>query len=148
MDGIVGGSVDWEWKDVRGSGSKRIIRLDQRESSWPVESRRNSSVRETARFSFAMGEREERNGCGEAGEEQERSRRTGFGERRRGYWLRRKERERESGAGAPWRQMRASFIGSVWLGCSLAVRDYETPKVPGTLTIRLLKDSLPAKVTY
>lgn len=49
--------------------------------------------------------------------------------------------ERRSGAGAPWKQMRVSFIGSVWLGCSLAVRDYETPKVPGTLTIRLLKDS-------
>ena len=47
-----------------------------------------------------------------------------------------------------WRQMGASFIGSVWLGCSLAVRDYETPKVPGTLTIRLLKDSRPVKVTY
>lgn len=51
-------------------------------------------------------------------------------------------------AGAPWKQMRASFIGSVWLRCSLAVRDYETPKVPGTLTIRLLKDSPVVKVTY
>ena len=67
----------------------------------------------------------------------------------RGPWRARgRGRGRGHRAGAPWKQMRASFIGSVWLRCSLAVRDYETPKVPGTLTIRLLKDSLPVKVTY
>ena len=53
------------------------------------------------------------------------------------------EEEEEGWCTGGERQMRAaSFIGSVWRGCSLAVRDYETPKVPGTLTIRLLKDSV------